>query len=350
MLPGALFASLLGARSTRTLGVVSRRSTRMMQISRFIVALLTPLLACTVAAQTAYPERPMRMIVGFPPGVQPDIVTRLLSSRLSESLGKPIVVENNPGAGGVVAADRLAKASRDGYTLGVLNQGQIVINPILRKVPYDPVKDFSPISQIAIAPNILVVHNAVPAKNLRELIQLAKARPSEFTFASNGSGSAPHMAGELLKSAAGLDIRHIAYNAGGAAITDLLGGRVTMMFATIAAVMPMVREGKLRAFAVTSSRRSPAAPELPTIAESGVAGFEFTNWYGLFVPEKVPAALVRRLHAETVKSLTQPELRTKFADLGLEVVGSSPDALAATIRSEIPKWTKVIKEAGIKLE
>ena len=322
----------------------------MMQIARFIVALLTLLLTSSVAAQTGYPERPMRMIVGFPPGVQPDIVTRLLSSRLSENLGKPIVVENNPGAGGVVAADRLAKASRDGYTLGVLNQGQIAINPNLRKVPYDPVKDFGPISQIAVAPNILVVHNAVPAKNLGELIQLAKSRPSELTFASNGAGSAPHMAGELLKSAAGLDIRHIAYNAGGAAITDLLAGRVTMMFGTIAAVMPMVREGKLRAFAVTSSRRSPAAPELPTIAESGVAGFEFTNWYGLFVPARVPPVIVHRLHAETVKSLTHPELRAKFADLGLEVVASSPEALAATIGAEIPKWARVIKQAGIKLE
>lgn len=322
----------------------------MIHMSLLILALFVLLLPSSVSAQTFYPERPMRMIVGFPPGVQPDIVTRLLSSKLSESLGKPIVVENNPGAGGVVAADRLAKATRDGYTLGVLNQGQIVINPILRKVPYDPLRDFTPISQIAVAPNILVVHNAVPAKNLRELIQLAKTRPSELTFASNGSGSAPHMAGELLKSAAGLDMRHIAYNAGGAAITDLLAGRVSMMFATIAAVMPMVREGKLRALAVTSSRRSPAAPELPTIAESGVAGFEFTNWYGLFVPAKVPPAIVQRLHPETVKSLTQPELHTKFADLGLEVVASSPDTLAATIRSEIPKWAKVVKEAGIKLE
>lgn len=322
----------------------------MTQISCLILALLTLFPAGSPAAQTAYPDKPMRVIVGFSPGVQPDIVTRLLSSKLSEGLGKPIVVENIPGAGGVIAADRLAKASADGYTIGVLNQGQIAINPALRKVPYNPVKDFSPVLQIATAPNILVVNNAVPAKSLGELIQLAKSRPGELTFASNGSGSAPHMAAELLKSAAGLDIRHIPYGAGGAAIPDLLSGRVTMMFATIASLMPMVREGKLRALAVTSSRRSAAAPALPTIAESGVSGFEFTNWYGLFVPTKTSTVIIQRLHVETVKALTQSELRTKFADLGLEVVASSPDALAAKIKSEIPKWARVVKEAGIKLE
>jgi tripartite-type tricarboxylate transporter receptor subunit TctC len=313
-----------------------------------ILPYLALLLAGSAYAQPTYPEKPIRMIVGFPSGTQPDIVTRLLSSKLAESLGKSFIVENVTGAGGVVAADRLAKAAPDGYTLGMLNQGQIAINPNLHKVPYDAVKSFFAISQIAIAPNMLVVSNSVPAKNLRELIELARARPGALTFASNGSGSAPHMAGELFKSSAGVDIQHIAYNAGGTSLTDLLAGRVTMMFPTIAATMPMVRDGKLRALAVTSSRRSSAAPELPTVAESGLPGFEFTNWYGLFAPANISPAIVTRLHAETIKVLQGPETRKKFGDLGLEVVASSPDSFAATIQLEIPRWAKVIKDAGIK--
>jgi len=300
------------------------------------------------AAQTTYPEKPIRIIVGFPPGSQPDTVARLLGQKLTGAWEKPVVIQNVTGAAGNIAADRVAKAAPDGYTLGQLSQTQIVINTSLYKLVYDPVKDFAPISQVTVSPNMLVVHNAVPAKSVKELVALAKVQPGGLTFASSGSGSATHMAAELFKSAVGVDIRHIPYKGVVAAIPDLLGGRVTMMFSTIAVVLPSVREGKLRALAVTSLRRSSAAPELPTIAESGYPGFEVTNWYGLLAPARTPATIVRRLHLETVKALALPDLRSKLTDLGMEVIGNSPDEFAAAIKSEIPKWAKVIKESGIK--
>jgi tripartite-type tricarboxylate transporter receptor subunit TctC len=320
----------------------------MTQISGLMFGLLALLLVGSPAAQTTYPEKPIRMVVGFPPGSNADTVARLLGQKLGEALGKPIVVDNATGAAGNIAADRVAKAAPDGYTLGLLTDGPLVINPSLYKLAYDPVKDFAPVSQVAVSPTMLVVHNAVPAKSVKELVALIKAQPGGLTFASPGTGSSAHMAAELLKSVAGLDIRHIPYKGGVAAIPDLLGGRVTMMFSPIPIVLPMVREGKLRALAVTSLRRAPAFPELPTIAESGYPGFDVTGWNGLLAPARTPATIVRKLHLETVKALALPDLRAKFADLGLETIGNSPDEFAAAIKSEIPKWAKVIKESGIK--
>ena len=258
------------------------------------------------------------------------------------------MVENVTGAAGNIAADRVAKAAPDGYTLGLLGEAALVVNPILYKVAYDPVKDFAPLSQLTVAPNMLCMHNTVPAKNVKELVALAKAQPGGLTFASGGSGSAAHMVAELFKSVAGLDIRHIPYKGVVAAIPDLIGGRVTMMFSPIGAVLPLTREGKLRALAVSSLRRSPAVPELPTIAESGYPGFDVTNWSGLLAPARTPAAIVGKLHLETVKALALPDLRAKLDDLGLETIGNSPAEFAAVIKSEIPKWAKVIKESGIK--
>jgi tripartite-type tricarboxylate transporter receptor subunit TctC len=320
----------------------------MKQISGLMFGLLALLIVGSPAAQTNYPEKPIHLVVGFPPGSQPDTVARLLGQKLTEALGKPVVVENVTGAAGNIAADRVAKAAPDGYTLGLLSQTHIVINPSLYKLAYDPVKDFAPVSQVTVSPNMLVVHNAVPAKSVKELVALAKAQPGGLTFASSGSGSGTHIAAELFKSMAGLDIRHIPYKGVVAAIPDLIGGRVTMMFSPITVVLPPVREGKLRALAVTSLRRAPAVPELPTIAESGYPGFEATNWYGLLAPARTHAMIVRRLHLETVKTLALPDLRGKLTDLGMEVIGNSPDEFAAAIKSEIPKWAKVIKESGIK--
>ncbi len=320
----------------------------MRQISALMFGLLGLLIVGSPAAQTTYPEKPIRMVVGFTPGSLPDTVARLLGQKFAEAWGKPVVIDNVTGVAGNIGADRVAKAAPDGYTLGLFGGGQLVINPGLYKLAYDPVKDFAPVSQVSVSMFILVVHNAVPAKNVQELIKLARARPGELTFASTGSGSPHHMAAELLKSAAGLDIRHIPYKGAPAAIPDLLGGRVTMMFSSIAAVLPVVREGKLRALAVTSLRRSSAIPESPTIAESGYPGFEVTVWQGLLAPATTPVAIVRKLHLETVKALALPDLRAKLADLGLEVIGNSPDEFAAVIKSEIPKWAKVIKESGIK--
>jgi tripartite-type tricarboxylate transporter receptor subunit TctC len=320
----------------------------MKQVSALTCGVLALLIAATAAAQSAYPEKAIHVIVGFPPGSQPDLVARLLSQKLAEALEKPVVVENVTGAAGSIAAERVAKAAPDGYTLGLLSQTHLVINPSIYKLSYDPVKDFSPVSQVTVSPNILVVANAVPAKTVTELIALAKAQPGMLTFASSGSGSGTHMAAEMFLATTAVDIRHIPYKGVVAAVPDLLAGRVSMMFSPIAVVLPLVREGKLRAIAVTSLKRSSAVPELPTIAESGYPGFEATNWYGLAAPARTPPELTRRLHLETVKALAAPEMRSKFGQLGIDVIGNSPEEFAAMIKSETPKWAKVIKKAGIK--
>jgi tripartite-type tricarboxylate transporter receptor subunit TctC len=313
-----------------------------------VLALSAMVTAAGALAQTSYPEKPIRLIVGFPSGTAADLAARQVGQKLAESLGKPVVVENVAGAAGNIASERVARAAPDGYTLAVAAQGQIVINPSLYKLPFDPVKDFAPISQLYWLPNLLVVHNAVPARSVQELIKLARARPGELTFATGGSGSPPHVAGELFKSMAGIDIREIPYKGVPLAMPDLLGGRITMVFSPIAIVLPGVREGKLRALAVTSLKRTPALPEVPTVDESGVRGFEVAFWGGLLAPAGTPATIVDKLHSETVKAMAQPDLRAKFADLGLEVIGTSPDEFAAVIKSEIPRWAKVIKESGIK--
>jgi len=321
----------------------------MKPISGLVLALATLLIAGSPAAQTTYPEKPIHLIVSLPPGGTADIVARLLGKNIAEALKKPVVVENITGAAGNIAADRLAKAAPDGYTLGLLGEA-LVINPSLYKLAYDPVADFAPVSQVTVQPYLLVVSNAVAAKNVRELVALAKAQPGGLTFASAGGGSAAHLAAGSLKSAADIDIRHIPYKGVSAAIPDLLAGRVTMMFSPIGIVLPRVREGKLRALAVTSLRRSSATPELPTVAESGYPGFEVTVWYGLLAPAGTPAAIVGRLHLETVKALAQADVRTKLTGLGMEIIGNSPEVFAAAIKSEIPKWAKVIRESGIKAD
>jgi len=320
----------------------------MKQMLALILSLSLIVAAGHAAAHANYPTKPVRIIVGFPPGGPADIVARLLGQKLAEAWGKAAVVENVTGAAGNIGADRVAKATPDGYTLGLLGQTQIVVNPSLYKLPYDPMKDFATISQVAVTSSILVVHNAVPAKNVGELVALAKARPGELTFATGGSGASSHLPGELLKSMAGIDISHIPYKGGPQAILDVLAGRVTMAFSTIPVALPLVRQGKLRALAVTSLRRSSTVPELPTIDESGFRGFEATAWFGLLAPAGTPATIARKLHLETVKVLDQAEVRAKLTDHGFEVFGNSPDEFAAAIKSEIPKWAKLIKESGIK--
>jgi tripartite-type tricarboxylate transporter receptor subunit TctC len=311
-------------------------------------ALLALLLAGRGAAQTTYPEKPIRIIVGIGPGTLPDTIARVLGQKLAEALGQPVMIDNVAGAAGNIAADRLAKAAPDGYTLGLLSQTQIVVNPSLYKLAYDPAKDFAPVSQVAVSSNILVVNNAVPAKSVKDLVALALAQPGGLTFASGGSGSGTHLAAELLKSVAGIDVRHVPYKGVTAAIPDLLAGRVTMMFSPIQSVLPLVRDGKLRALAVTSSKREPTVPELPTIAESGYPGFEVTLWSGLLAPAGTPAPIVDRVHFETVKALARADVRARFATLGVAPIGNSPDEFAAAVKSEIPRWAKVIKAAGIK--
>ncbi len=318
--------------------------------TRMLLSLL-PLLTPTIAAaQATYPDKPVRMIVGFPAGTQLDTIARLLGQSLAETFGKPIVIDNIVGVSGSTAVERLAKAVPDGYTLGLVNPATIAINPNLYKLAYDSTRDFTFVSLVATAPFLLVVHRALPAKNVQDLVKLAKTQPGEMTYASAGIGTGIHMATEYFKSAAKIDIRHIPYRAVVAAMPDLLSGRVIMAFSPIATGLPVVREGRLRALAVTSLRRSAAATEVPTVAESGYPGFECSNWFGLVGPAGMPAAIVNRLHAETVKALAAPDLRTKLMHLGVDSVGGSGSELAAMINAEIPRWAKLIRELGIKAD
>jgi tripartite-type tricarboxylate transporter receptor subunit TctC len=316
---------------------------------RTIVMLLLSLTATFGTAQGGYPEQAVRILVGFTAGVAPDVTGRLLAEKLAAAWGKPVVVENITGAGGNIAADRLAKSPPNGYTLGMIGNGSLVFSPSLyEKLSFDPVKDLAPISRVFVAANVLVVPSGVPAKTLPELVALARAQPGVLTYAHAGAGTSQHLAAELFKFMAGIDIRPVAYRGTTALLPDLLAGRVSLSFANVVNVVPLVREGKLRAFAVTSANRSAVAPELPTMAESGYAGFEAVPWFGLMAPAGTPGAIVEMLHRDTVKVLAQPDVRRKMNDLGLDVIGGTPVEFAAAIERETPRWARVIKQAGIK--
>jgi tripartite-type tricarboxylate transporter receptor subunit TctC len=321
-----------------------------MNTVRRIVAALSILAAAGQAiAQAGYPEQSVRVLVGFTPGVAPDVTARLLAEGLSGALGKPVVVENVTGAGGNIAADRVAKASPNGYTLGMVGNGSLIFSPSLyEKLSFDPVKDFAPISQIFVAANVLVVPSGVPARTLPELVALARSQPGTLTYAHAGAGTSQHLAAELFKSMAGVDIRPIAYRGTTALMPDLLAGRVSLAFANVVNALPLVREGKLRAFAVTSVNRSAVAPDLPTMGEAGYPGFEAVPWFGLMAPAGTAPAIIERLHRDTVKVLAAPDVRKKMNDLGLDVIGGSPAELAVVIEREIPQWARIIKQAGIK--
>ena len=299
-------------------------------------------------AQERYPEKPIRLLVGFPAGSTADVAARLVGQKWSEVLAKPVVVENVAGAAGNIAMERVVKAAPDGYTLGLAVNAQLTVNPSLYKLGYDPANDVAPISQIYSATNVLAVSPSVAATTFEQLITLARAQPGALTFASGGGGSSPHIAAELLKSAARLDIRHVPYKGVVAGVPDLLAGRVTMMFAPSTVALPPVRAGKLRALAVTSLRRSPALPDVPTVAESGFPGFEATIWGGLVAPAATHASVIRRLHIETVNALKLADVQVRLAEAGLEAIGNSPGEFAAVIKAEIPKWAKLISESGIR--
>ena len=276
------------------------------------------------------------------------MVARLLAQPISQALGKSIVVDNAVGAAGNIAAERVAKATPDGYTLGLMTEAQMLINPGLYKLEYDPARDFAPISQVAVAPYLLIVHDAVPAKSVRELIGLARSRPGASTFASPGNGSMPHMVAELFKTVANIDILHVPYKGVSLALPDLIAGRVTMMFSPIATGLPLLREGKVRALAVTSIKRSSAAPDFPTIAEAGYGDFDVTGWLALVSPAKTPAPIIRTLYLEISRALASAEVRAKLAILGLEPIGGSPEELSSAIRPGIAKWSRVTKDSGIR--
>jgi tripartite-type tricarboxylate transporter receptor subunit TctC len=312
-------------------------------------ALALLLLAGAATAQTSYPDKQVRMLVGFAAGGPADIAARIVADGLSEAWGKPVVVENVTGAAGNVSADRVAKSAPDGYTLTMAASSTIVTNVSLYdKLPFDPVKDLVPISQVCFTPNILALNNDVPAKNLQELVALARARPGELTFGSAGVGTSQHLSGELFKAMAGVSLQHVPYRGIAQVMPDVLGGRLTMTFGNISAVLPLMRESKLRGMAVTSIKRSASVPNLPTMAEQGFPGFDATAWFGLFAPAGTPAPIVAKLHAETAKILARAEVREKFATLGMEVIGNTPAQFADVVKAEIPVWAKVIKTAGVK--
>jgi tripartite-type tricarboxylate transporter receptor subunit TctC len=320
----------------------------MRRVSLLALVLFALLLASRAAAQGTYPDKAVHIIVGYPSGGPPDVLARLLGQKFTEAWRKPVVIENVPGAAGSIAAERVAVAPPDGYILGLLSNPELVTNPSLYKLPYDPLNDFAAISQIAVSPLLLVVNNAVPATNVRALIDMARARSGELTFASSGSGSNTHMAGELLKAVARVDIRHVPYKGVPAAIPDLLAGRITMMFSPIVVVLPLTTAGKLRPLAVTSLTRTDALPSVPTVAESGYPGFEVTLWSGFVAPARTPASVIQVVHEQTIKALAAPEIRGKLSHLGMDGKGSSPDEFAAVMKAEIPRWAKLIKASGIK--
>lgn len=314
------------------------------------LATLALVLAGAALAQTSYPQRTVRIFVGFSPGVAPDLTGRILGDRFSDSWGQPVVIENVPGAGGNIATERVAKMRPDGHALLMAGNASLVISPSLYdKLPFDPVKDFDPISQIFIAPNILVVHPDVPARSLPELVALARAQPGKLTYGSAGVGTSQYLAAELFKSVEHLDIRHVPYRASTGVLPDLLAARLTMFFGNIVNVLPLVREGKLRAFAITSPQRSPTAPDIPTMAESGYPGFDATAWFGLAAPAGTPRPIIEKIHRETVRIMALPDVRKRFDDFGLLPVGNSPEEMAAVIAAETPRWARIIKETGIRI-
>jgi tripartite-type tricarboxylate transporter receptor subunit TctC len=296
-----------------------------------------------------WPEQTVRILVGFPAGTAPDVAARVIADKFTLAWSKPVVVENLSGASGNIACDRVAKAAPDGYTLIMCGNGSLVVAPSLYdKLPYDPVKDFAPISQVFVAANILVVHPDVPAKSLTELVALAKAKPGELTYGHTGAGTSQHLAGELFKSMAKVNVQPVSYRGSTAVLPDLLAGRISMSFSNVVNVTPLVKEGRLRAFAVSSRKRSALVPELPTMAESGYPGYEAVPWFGLMAPTGTPQPIIDKVHQETVRVLAMPDVRKKLGDFGLDLIGGTPAEFAAVIRTEIPYWAKVVKEAGIK--
>jgi len=309
-------------------------------------------LAAATAASPAqdYPARPIRLILGFAPGGSTDLVARVVGQKMAEAWAQQVVVDNRPGANGMIGADLVAKANPDGYSLLLSSIGPMAINASLYKMPYDIVADFAPISYTGNVTNLLVVHPSVAAANVKELIALAKAQPGKLTFGSSGTGGAPHMAVELFKILAKVNVVHVPYKGGGPAMADLVGGQISGSFASMPSSIPFVRAGKLRALAVTAPKRSPAEPQVPTISEAGIPGFAVLDWQGLFTTAKTPPAIVNKLNAEVVRILALPDVVEKLAVAGVEIQTSTPREWGDFVKSEIAKWGKVVKEAGIKVE
>jgi tripartite-type tricarboxylate transporter receptor subunit TctC len=315
----------------------------------FVFGLVATLLGSAVLAQT-YPSKPVRLIVTYPPAGSSDLMARILGQKLSELWGQPVIVENKAGAAGSIGMDYAAHQPPDGYSFLIGNLGPTVVNPILSKVPFDVERDFIPVSLIATGPNILVVNPSTPATTLGELIAYARANPGKLNFGSGGSGSVAHLSGEMFKSQAHVDIVHVPYKGGILSVNDLLAGNVQLVFSDALPVMQHIRAGKLRALAVTSPERSPLAPEIPTCVESGLPGLVAVNWWGVLLPAGTPKVIADKFRADLVKVMQDPDVKTKFASLGVDAMNGTPEQFGSYMKSETAKYAKLVKEAGIRAE
>ena len=304
----------------------------------------------TTAFTQPYPARPIRLIVAFAPGGSVDLAARLIGQRLTDAWGQQVVIDNRPGAGGNVSAELAARAPADGYTIYMCSASLVVNASLYRKLPYDPIKDLSPITLLTSLQNVLVAHPSLAAKNVKELIALAKKAPGRINYASTGSGSSGHLTMELFKSMAGIDLTHVPYKVIGQATMDLLSGQVSLWFPTIPGALPNIKAGKINALAVAGAKRSPALPEAPTVAESGVPGFEASSWHALLAPAGTPTAVVNKLNAQLVAIVNAPEVNEQLARHGFEPIGSSPAELASHIKSELAKWAKVVQVSGARID
>ena len=316
-----------------------------------VFLLLAVLLSTFVSAQTAYPDRPIKLIVPYPPGGTTDLLARTLAPRLSERLGQPILIENRAGAGGVIGSQVVAKSPADGYTLVF---GSIASHGILPAIqvppPYDPIRDFAPVSLVAITPNVLLANVAAPAKNVAELIALAKSQPGKLNFGSTSLGGSPHMSGELLKSQAKIQMVHVPYKGGAPMLVDLMGGQISYAFDNLPSSIQHIRSGKVKALAVTTAKRWPHAPEIPTMAEAGLTGYESSAWFGLLAPGNTPKAVVDLLQKQVTFILKQPEVEKIYLEQGAMPVGNSPDEFVRFISAEMLKWKTVVSDTGVKLD
>ncbi len=313
---------------------------------------IVPLLAVAASVlpvtwAQVYPTKPIRMIVGFPVGGAVDIIGRIIGQNVGESVKQQIVVDNRAGAGSVIASDLTAKAAPDGYTVLLIAASHAVNVGFHKKLPYDPVKDFAAVVLVASAPNVLVAHPSLPVKTVTELIEMARAKPGQLDFASGGRGSLTHLAGELLKLMANISLTHVPYKGAAPALTDVISGQMQLLFSSLPAALAQIKAGRVRAIAVTSIKRSGAAPEVPTVAESGLAGYEATNWYGMLAPAATPRQIVGKLNAEILQALHNPDVAQAISRQGADPLGSTPGDFEIYLKSEIAKWTKVIRAAGL---
>lgn len=319
-------------------------------MKRLVIAILFLVFAGSAAAQGSYPTKPIHLIVGYAAGGPTDIVARLVAAKMTESLGQPVIVENKPGAGSNIASEYVVKSAADGYTLLVGSIANATNMVVYKHLNYDTLRDLAPIAQLMSAPSVLVTNPGFPPKNLQELIALAKKNPGKYAFASTGSGGSPHLAGEMLKMRAGIDLIHVPYKGAAPVQADLIGGQVQMAFETALSVVPHIQSGQLRAIAVAANKRLAQLPDVPTMAEAGLPNFEVSSWNGLFAPAKTPPEIIARLHEAAVKALAAPDVREKLTAQGAEPVGSTPEQFRAYIKAEIDKWGPVARASGARVD